>query len=104
MARSKRFPTAVVAAVLVTLLFVALNPGQEDFKNWYQARAAASVKKQVQGTVGNLVAGISKGAAGIAASASFRRHNLLVASVYSRGGDTVAESYLGIAKLFIKLK
>lgn len=104
-ARRKSLPTGALAGILGALLLVALNPTAADFKAFYQRQAASGVSAKAGGS-GGLFGSIAKGAAGIAADSSYKRANLLVASLYqskSREGK-VQHAYLGIAKLFLKLK
>lgn len=96
----------IVILVLAVALLVALNPTQVDFKEYYRKSAQAGAAKSVGGGVGNLLGSIASGAAGIVADAAFSRTNLGVASVYAskdREGK-VQRAYLGVAKLFVKVK
>ena len=104
-ARRKSPPAGVLAGILGALLLVALNPTAADFKAFYQRQAAAGVSGKAGGS-GGLIGSIAKGAAGIAADSGYKRSNLLVASLYqSRSRDgKVQRAYLGVAKLFVKIK
>jgi len=104
-ASRKRVPSGALAGILGTLLLVALNPTAADFKAFYQRQAASGVSSKAGGS-GGLIGSIAKGAAGMAADSSYKRANLLVASLYqSRSRDgKVQRAYLGVAKLFVKIK
>ncbi|MBL8966425.1 MAG: hypothetical protein JNG85_05395 [Spirochaetaceae bacterium] len=104
--KTVKVPTSLIAALAAVLVLAILNPNLADFKAYYQKQASASARKNTKGAAGNLLGSIAKGAAGIVADSSFKRTNLLVGSLYqSKARDgSVQKAYLGLAKLFIKLK
>lgn len=106
MATTKRIGTIIIV-VLALLLLYALNPSTADFQAWRSGQAQdQAIGGTMSTTTGKMekaarsmsgaVAGVIKGAfAGL-----YKRTDYLLCSTYSIGNNT----YLGIAKLFIKLK
>jgi hypothetical protein len=102
MARSSKNLGTIIIVALVLVLLYALNPSTADFQAWRSAQAQG----QAGGSSGSL-GGVMKKAAGKIAGAmtgvvagGYERKDYLVCSSYSLGSDR----YLGIARLFIKLK
>jgi hypothetical protein len=99
---TKSFGTILIVVLLVLLLY-ALNPTSEDFQAW---RSAQAREQATSGDTGGLVGAMKKGSGAIAgamtgiAAGGYRRKDYLVCSSYSLGSD----SYLGVARLFIRLK
>jgi hypothetical protein len=93
----------IIIVVLALLLLYALNPSEADFKAWRSAQAQGQA---TSGTMTGLIGTLKKGAGAVAGamtglvSGAYKRTDYLVCSTYSIGG----ESYLGIARLFIRLK
>jgi hypothetical protein len=88
--------------LLVFLFLVALNPTRDEFVAWMSARQANTVSHNAgSGLIGQISSG-EGGVAGTIEGGTFRRHNYGFFSLYSRsGGKTV---YMGVAKLFIRLR
>lgn len=103
MATSSKANGWIILAVLVVLLLAALNPTSDDFVAWRSAQAQGRVDSGgSSGIVGALKSGagaVAGAVAGIEAS-GYKRSNYYLFSVYGLGG----ERYLGVARLFIKLK
>jgi hypothetical protein len=84
------------------VLLYALNPTKDDFIAWRSHQA----QNQAGGTSNSLIGVMKKGAGAVAGAMTglvaggYSRKDYLVCSTYSLSGD----SYLGIARLFIKLK
>jgi hypothetical protein len=104
MAKSKSpLATIIILALAVVLLF-ALNPTMADFQAWRSGQAKA------QAGSGNGVIGMMKKGAGAIAGAmtgfvsgAYERGDYLIFSTYSLGGSK-GDLYLGLARLFIKLR
>ena len=103
MARAKSPLASVIIVALVLVLLYALNPTKEEFVAW---RAAQAQSQAQGGAMTGLVGVMKKGAGAIAGAMTggtaslFTPHNYLLFSTYSLGSN----EYLGIARLFIKLK
>lgn len=107
MASKHKNARTVLFLVLIAILFLAAtNPGMPEFRAWFQIQAASAVKEKTGAGIGELFGAIAKGAAGMAVDSDYRRSNLGLASLYmSRNSKgEVIHSYLGIARLFIKLR
>jgi hypothetical protein len=107
MARKNSVPVPtwliVVAAALV--LLAILNPSQADFKSYMERTAAAKTQDKVSGKLGAAIGSLSAGVAGAVSSAYKRQSFVFCSSYVSRAADGSAlRSYLGIAKLFVRLK
>jgi len=88
--------------LLVFLLLVALNPTRDEFAAWMSARQAVSSSQGVHTGVLSALGKAVGGMAGSVQGGTFRRHNYAFCSIFeSPSGRTV---YLGVAKLFIKLR
>jgi len=106
LAESKRSIGWLVILALLAALLAALNPTMDDFKAWRSARAQdAAVSKDSTG----VVRALEKGAGAVAGvleelgSSAFERTNYVVCSAYSSGGSK-GPLYLGVARIFIKLR
>jgi hypothetical protein len=103
MARSKNGLVAGIIVVLVLILLYALNPTTADFQAW---RSGQVQREATSGTMTKPIGTIKKGVGAIAGAmtggiaALYSRKDYLVCSSYSLGSDR----YLGIARLFVKLK
>ncbi len=94
----------LVIALLVGGLLFALNPSMDDFGAFYQKKAEKEAAQSVSGGLGKLVAGMAKGAASLAANA-YTRKDFVLFSTYTLGkASDPSERYLGVAKIFIKVK
>jgi transposase len=106
-ANSKNAIGTLAIIILAAILLFVLNPSQADFAAHLAKSGADSVTKS--GSSGGLGGVLKQGAAALAsgvgsiASAAFRRADYLAFSTYSSPGSK-GSVYLGIAKLFIKLK
>jgi hypothetical protein len=103
MATSKSPLATLIIVVLALLLLYALNPTTEDFQAWRSGKAERAVEGQsTSGLVGALKSGAGKiaGAMTGIVAGGYKRTDYLLCSSYSLGSDR----YLGIARLFIKLK
>jgi hypothetical protein len=106
MAMSRNMGTIVIV-LLVGILLAVLNPSQADFKAHLASAGSASVSKS--GGAGGLGGVLSKGAAALAggvgslASGLYQRRDYIVFSSFTAPGAG-GSVYLGIAKLFIRLK
>jgi hypothetical protein len=96
---------SIVIVALVLVLLAVLNPNTADFK----AHLAAQASGQAAGKdAGGLVGALSKGAAAVAggvaslAGSAFERKDYVLFSTYARGKS--GPLYLGVAKLFLKLR
>jgi hypothetical protein len=98
MAASKLRVNLLIAALLVLLLY-ALNPSKEDFQAWRAARESSRATGDSQGALKKGLGKIAGFAAGLEAG-GFERKDYFVCSSYSLDG----ERYLGVARLFFKLK
>jgi hypothetical protein len=102
MATKKSLGTIIIV-VLALLLLYALNPSTADFQAW---RASQSQAQVASGAMTGIIGTLKKGAGAVAGamtglvSGAYKRTDYLICSTYSIGSDR----YLGIAKLFIKLK
>jgi hypothetical protein len=107
MAKSKNpLATIIIIALLAVLLF-ALNPTLADFKAWRSAQAqsqatAGTEKGTLKNAAGKLAGAVAGAMTGFVAG-GFKRQDYLVCSTYSFGGKD-GDLYLGVARLFIKLK
>lgn len=106
MAKSKSpLATIIIVALAVVLLF-ALNPTMADFQAWRSGQAKAQAGG---GSAGGLLGTLKQGAGAIAGamtgfvSGAYERGDYLIFSTYSLGGRK-GDLYLGVARLFIKLK
>ena len=106
MAKSKSSLATIVIIALLVVLLIALNPSLADFKAWRSAQA----EEQAGGRSATGLLGVMKKGAGAVAGAmtglvagGFKRQDFLVCSTYSFGGKD-GDLYLGVARLFIKLK
>jgi hypothetical protein len=93
----------IIIVVLALLLLYALNPSKDDFIAW---RSGQAQNQATSGAMTGVLGTLKQGAGAVAgamtkiASVGFARHDYLICSTYSDGGHL----YLGVAKLFIKLK
>jgi hypothetical protein len=105
MAKSKSSLTAILIAVLAVVLLVALNPTMSDFKAW---RSSQAESQATSGDTTGLIGALKKGAGALAggmvgfASSFYDRNNYYLFSTYSAGKQ--GDLYLGVARLFIKLR
>jgi hypothetical protein len=103
MAKSKNSFTAILLAALVVAALVGLNPTTADFKAW---RSGQAERQATSGDTTGLVGVMKKGAGAFAGAltgavaGAYERKNYYVCSTYELGGDL----YLGVARLFLKLK
>jgi len=103
MAKSSSPIATIIIVALALVLLYALNPTTADFQAWraHQAQGEAS-----SGSMTGLIGTLKKGTGALAGamtggiSGLYSRKDFLVFSTYSLGKD----EYLGIARLFIKLK
>jgi hypothetical protein len=102
MAVSKRGINVIIVLLAIVLLY-ALNPTSEDFVAWRSGQARSQA---ASGDTSGLFGVLKKGA-GAAAGAmnglvakGYKRHDYFVCSTFTLGDD----SYLGVARLFFKLK
>jgi hypothetical protein len=106
MAGSRRSTTWLILIALAVVLLVALNPSIEDFQAWRAKTAQDSV---VSPNSTGIARALEEGAGAIAgamvgiASSAFERTNYFVFSTYSSGGSK-GPLYLGIARMFIRLR
>jgi hypothetical protein len=103
MAKTSRRTGTIIIVALVLLLFVALNPSSDDFKAWYSTQAESQVKNgDMSGIAGVFKSGVGAvaGAIGGAVAGGYERKNYYLCSSYSLG----TSRYLGVARLFFKLK
>jgi hypothetical protein len=103
MAESRRTLGWIIIIALVGALLFALNPTIDDFASWRAADAQGSaVSKDGKGgaQLFEKAAGAVAGAMVGLASGTFERRNFYLFSTYSSG----SRLYLGIARVFIKLK
>jgi hypothetical protein len=98
MARLSKKGGWIILAVLVLLLFVALNPSGDDFAAWLSAQAQDSVA--AGGSIGEIKSGTGTIEKARTSYGGNRRSNYYLFSAY-RLGD---ERYLGVLHTFIKLK
>jgi hypothetical protein len=105
MAGSRRALGWIVILALVGALLYALNPSIDDFAAWRAAEAQSSaVSKDSKGAA----RAFEKGAGAIAgamvglASGIFERRSFYLFSTFSTGPR--GQLYLGIARVFIKLR
>jgi hypothetical protein len=98
MAIHKRGVNAVIVLLFLVLLY-ALNPSTEDFQAWRSDQAREQVSGGSTGVFKKGLGAIAGAAAGIGAS-GYKRRDLFFCSTYSLG----RESYLGVARIFFKLK
>jgi hypothetical protein len=97
----KGFGTMIIIALLLVLLY-ALNPTMDDFKAWRSGHAEREVSgKPASGLVGVMKKGV--GAMTGIASGFYERGDYLLFSTYSLGGKE-GNLYLGVARLFVKLR
>lgn len=102
MAKSKLGVNVLIAFLFIILLY-ALNPTSEDFQAWCSARAQG---RAASGDASGLVGVLKKGAGAVAGVAAgieaigYGRSDYFVCSSYALG----RERYLGVARLFLKLK
>jgi len=92
----------VAILVLAGVLLAVLNPTQADFKTFLaesQGRAAAAGDT---GLIGEIGKGVGTAVGGLA-SGLYKPRSYVLFSTFSSPGDK-GSVYLGIAKLFIKLK
>jgi hypothetical protein len=103
MARNNRNIGTVIIIVLALALLYALNPTTADFQAW---RSAKAEREANSGSTSGLVGVMKKGAGAVAGAmtglvgGAYQRKDYLICSSYSFGSDR----YLGIARMFIKLK
>ena len=94
--------TVILAALALALLY-ALNPTLADFQAWRSAQAQGEA---ATGKMTGLIGVMKKGAGAVAGALTgggaglYPRKDYLLFSTYSLGGD----NYLGIARLFIKIR
>jgi hypothetical protein len=94
---------AIIAALVLALLF-ALNPTTEDFQAWRSTQAQAQAGgEKTSGLIGALKSGAGKiaGAMTGLVAGSYSRKDYFICSTFSLGNNS---RYLGVARLFIKLK
>ncbi len=106
MAESRRSIGWLVILALLAALLAALNPTMDDFKAWRSARAQdAAVSPDSTGIVRAFEtgAGAIAGALEEIGSGAFTRANYVVCSAYGSGGSK-GPLYLGVARIFIKLR
>lgn len=98
---------AIILILLVALALVALNPNSEDFRSWLSAQQRSSATKTAEES--GLGPSLSSGAGAIVSalteltSSSYGRTNIGLFSIYSTSAKN-APVYLGIARLFFRLK
>lgn len=85
----------LLVAALALALLAALNPTQADFKSYLAGQATKGIKP-------GLLSGLAQGA-GALSSGLFTRQDYIFASTYSLSNKE-GSVYLGMAKLFIKLR
>jgi hypothetical protein len=102
MATTKRIGAIIIVVLALVLLYV-LNPSTPDFQAW---RSGQAQNQATSGKMTGVIGELKKGAGAVAGamtslvSGAYKRTDYIFCSTYSIGGDL----YLGIAKLFIKLK
>ena len=103
MKRSNTGLGTAIIIVLALILLYALNPTTADFQAW---RASTAERQASSGDSSGLIGALKSGAGKVAGAmtglvaGAYDRKDYLVCSSYSLGSDR----YLGIARLFIKLK
>ena len=100
--KSSPLATTIIIGLTLVLLF-ALNPTMAEFQAWRSAQAQRQAGgAQSSGLIGVLQkgAGALVGAMTGLISGGYARHDYLVFSTYTFGSD----EYLGVARLFFKLK
>ena len=106
MAKSKSSLATIVIIALLAVLLFALNPTLADFKAWRsmqaESQATAGTEKGILKDAGKIVGKMAGAMTGFVAG-GFKRQDYLLCSTYSSGGNG-GELYLGVARLFIKLK
>jgi fructose-specific phosphotransferase system IIC component len=94
----------VVIVVVVGGLLFALNPTMDDFSAHLQRQAEVQASKSVQGGLGKALGSLAGVASGLSAKA-YARKDYVVFSTYTLGkASDPGSRYLGVAKVFIKLK
>jgi hypothetical protein len=102
MAISKRGLNVFIVVLFAILLF-ALNPSSEDFQAW---RSASARDEATSGNMEGITGVMKKGSGALAgainglAASGYKRTDFFLFSSYSLG----SESYLGVARLFFRLK
>jgi len=103
MAISKRGANVLIVALLLLLLY-ALNPSSEDFQAWRSSQARGpAAGSTTDSPVGSLARGegtAASAATGPLAGGGYERRDYYLCSTYFLGG----ERYLGVARLFARLK
>ncbi len=93
----------LVVAVVGGLLF-ALNPNMDDFGAYMQNKGSAQASQNNTGALSKLASGIAGSVSSLVAKA-YTRKDYLVFSTFTLGkASNPSDQYLGIAKLFIKIK
>ncbi|HAE22308.1 MAG TPA: hypothetical protein DCG47_08305 [Spirochaetaceae bacterium] len=93
----------LILAVIGGILFV-LNPDMDDFSLYMQNRASAQASQNNTGALSKLASGIAGSVSGLVAKA-YTRKDYLVFSTFTMGkASAPSDQYLGMAKLFIKIK
>ena len=106
MAKSKSSLATIVIIALLAVLLFALNPTMPDFQAWKSTQAANMVGGSTKDTIGVIKKGVGAmvGAmTGAMTGLQYTRQDFMVCSTYSSGGNG-GELYLGVARLFVKLK
>jgi hypothetical protein len=105
MAKSGRALGWLIIIALVGALLYALNPSFDDFTAWQIASAQNSAvspdSKGVPRTIEKGIGAIAGAMVGLA-SGAFERRNYFLFSTFSTGPK--GPLYLGIARLFVKLR
>lgn len=102
MARRSNGLFAGLLFLLAFLLLVALNPTKDEFTAWMSARQAASSSRSAPTGFLSAVGKSVGGMAGSFAGGTYSRENYGFCSIYR--SPSGGRAYLGLAKLFIKLK
>jgi hypothetical protein len=93
----------LIIAVVGGLLFV-LNPDMDDFGVFMQNKGSAQAGQNSTGPLSKLASGIAGSVSGLVAKA-YTRKDYIVFSTFTMGkASAPSDQYLGIAKLFIKIK
>jgi hypothetical protein len=106
MAKTKSPLATIIIIILALVLLYALNPTTADFQAWRSGQAERSAGgSQTSGLLGVMKKGVGAIAGAMTGfvSAGYKRSDYLLFSSYSFGGKK-GNLYLGIARLFIKLR
>lgn len=101
----KLIKTIITLAAIGALLYVT-NPTMADFGSFYEKKQVAASQKSVPEGLGKLAKALAESSADAIVKLGFKRSDMLVFSVYTRGPDNKpTERYLGVLKMaFIELK